>query len=79
MQLKVLALSKVMKVWLQALMEVVCTVLIYPSVKKSHKHMFCCSSTSSDGAVGAYSLQNHEGMETDDVSAKDNDFMQCML
>ncbi len=79
MQLTVLALSKVMKVWLQTRMEVVCTVLIYHSVKKSHEHMFWCSSISSDGAVGAYSQYNHEGMKTDDVIANDNDFMHYVL
>ncbi len=51
----ILALSKVMKVWLQALMEVVCTVRIYHSVKKSYEHMFWCSNTSSYGAVGTFS------------------------
>ncbi len=50
----VVALSKVMKMWLKALMELVCTVLIYHSVKKSHEHMFWYSNTSSDGVVGAY-------------------------
>jgi hypothetical protein len=55
LQLTLLALSKVRKVWLQTRMEVVCTVLIYHSVKKSFEHMFWCSNTSSDSAVGAYS------------------------
>ncbi len=36
LQLTLLALSKVMKLWLQALVDVVCNVLIYHSVKKSH-------------------------------------------
>jgi hypothetical protein len=54
-QLTLLALSKVMTVWLQTRMEVVCTVLIYHSVKKSFEHMFWCSNTSSDSSVGAYS------------------------
>ena len=55
LQLTLLALSKVMKVWLRTRMEVVCTVLIYHSVKKSFEHMFWCSNTSSDSAVGAHS------------------------
>ena len=38
-----LALSSVMMVWLQTRMELVCTVLIYHSVKKSHEHMLWCS------------------------------------
>ncbi len=55
LQLTVLALSKVIKVWIQTRMELVCTVLIYHSVKISHEHMFYCNMTSSIGAVGAYS------------------------
>ena len=49
------ALSQVMKVWLKARMELVCTVPIYHSVKKSYEHMLWCSNNSSDGAVSAYS------------------------
>ena len=60
-------------------MEVVCTVLIYHSVKKSFEHMFWCSNTSSDSAVGAHSPSSHEGMEDDDLSANDNDFMHYVL
>ncbi len=71
MQLTLLALSKVMKVWLWTRIELVCTVLIYHSVKKSFEHMFWCSNTSSDSAVGA--------MENDDFSANDNDFMHYVL
>ncbi len=52
-----LELSKVMKVWIQTRMELVYTVLIYHSVKKSQKHMLWCSNTSSDGAVGATPLK----------------------
>ena len=55
MQLTLLALSKVMKVWLWTRMEVVCTVLIYHSVKKSFEDMLWCSNTSSDSTVGTYS------------------------
>jgi hypothetical protein len=51
LQLTILALSKVMKVWLQIRMELVCNVLIYHSVKKSHKHMLWCRNSSSDGAT----------------------------
>ena len=68
-----------MMVWLQTRMELVCTVLIYYSVKKSHEHMLWCSNTSADGAVGTYSPSNHEGMETDDLSANDNNFMHYVL
>ena len=57
MQLTLLALSKVMKVWLWTRMEVGCTVLIYHSVKKSFEHMLWCSYTSSDSVVGTYSLK----------------------
>jgi hypothetical protein len=60
-------------------MEVVCTVLIYHSVKKSFEQMFWCSNTSSDSAVGAHSPLSHEGMENDDFSANDNDFMHYVL
>ncbi len=60
-------------------MELVYTVLNYHSVKKSHEHMFWCSNTSSDGAVGANSQLNHEGMETDDLIANDNNFMHYVL
>ena len=67
------------KVWLKTRMEIVCTVLIYHSVKKSNKHMLWCSKNSSDGAVGAYTPQNHEGMETDDLSANDNNFTHYVL
>ena len=38
-----------------------------------------CSNTSADGAVGTYSPSNHEGMETDDLSANDNNFMHYVL
>jgi hypothetical protein len=55
------------------------TVLIYHSVKKSFEHMFWCSNTSSDSAVGAYSHQSHEGMANDDLSANYNDFMHYVL
>ncbi len=55
LQLTLLALSKVTKARIQARMELVCTVLIYHSVKKSFKHMFYCNNTSSIGAVGTYS------------------------
>ena len=81
LQLTLLALSKVMKVWLRTRMEVVCTVLIYHSVKKSFERMFWCSNTSSDSAVGTYSPWNHEGMENDDLSANNrgNDFMHYVL
>ena len=74
-----LALISVVMVWLQKRMELVCTVLIYHSVKKSHEHMLWCSNTSADGAVGTYSPSNHEGMETDDLSANDNNFMHCVF
>ena len=49
LQLTLLALSKVMKVWLLTRMKLVCTVLIYHSVKKSFEHMLWCSNT-----VGTY-------------------------
>ena len=68
-----------MMVWLQTRMELVCTVLIYHSVKKSQERMLWRSNTSADGAVGAYSPSNHEGMETDDLSPNDNDFTHYML
>ena len=55
------------------------TVLIYHSVKRSHEHMLWCSNTSADGDVGTYSPSNHEGMETDDLSANDNNFMHYVL
>ena len=38
-----------------------------------------CSNTSTDDAVGTYSPSNHEGMETDDLSAKDNNFVHYVL
>ena len=41
--------------------------------------MLWCSNTSLDGAVGSYSLSNHEGMEADDLSANDNNFMHYVL
>jgi hypothetical protein len=59
-----------MRVWLWTRMEVVCTVLIYHSVKKSFEHMFWCST---------YSPYNFEGMENDDLSANDNDFRHYVL
>ena len=41
--------------------------------------MLWCSYTSADGVVGTYSPSNHEGMETDDLSANDNNFMHYVL
>ena len=73
------ALSQVMKVWLKAMMELVCTVPIYHSVKKPYEHMLWCSNSSSDGAVGAYSPYTMKVFETDDLSANDNSFMHCVL
>ena len=75
----ILALSKVMKVWLQTRMELVCAVPIYHSVKKSYENMLWCSNNRADGAVGTYSPSNHEGTETDDLSANDNNFMHYVL
>ena len=74
-----LALSLVMMVWLQTRMELVCTVLIYHSVKKSHEHMLWCSNTSADGAVGAYSPSNHLTPDDNDMTPDDNNFMHYVL
>ena len=41
--------------------------------------MLWCSNTSSDSAVGTYLPWNHEGMENDDLSANNNDFMHYVL
>jgi hypothetical protein len=69
----------VIKVWLWTRMDVVCAVLIYHSVNKSIEHIFWCSNTSSDSAVGTYAPSSHEGMENDDLSANNNDFMHYVL
>ena len=74
-----LALSLVMMVWLQTRMELVCTVLIYHSVKKSHEHMLWCSNTSADGAVGAYSPSNHLTLDDNNLTPDDNNFMHYVL
>ena len=74
-----LALSSVMMVWLQTRMELVCTVLLYHSVKKSHEHMLWCSNTSADGAVGACSQSNHLIPDDNDMTPDDNNFMHYVL
>ena len=72
-------LSQVMKVWLKARMELVCTVLMYHSVKKSHEHMLWCSNTRADGAVGAYSPSNHLIPVDNNLIPVDNNFMHYVL
>ena len=72
----------VMMVWLQTKMELVCTFLIYHSVKKSYEHMLWCSNTSADGAVGTYSQtpsQTKMSLIMNSLSREHNNFMHYVL